>query len=340
VVPIERLEFVTARPAQMYPTFADPVHIVYVGEAARFTARAHHLDGASSDVTHEARWTQSAGSSLSIEAPGSVTGRTPGESYITAFLGNRGVAAHVVVLAPGTYLLGVRVIESQSGVRLDGAGVEAASGSGIAPVTTDNPFGYYRVYGVAGPTTIRVTKAAYQTQERTLTVSDHQTFDVNLPWIGSRPDVSGTYSLTVTASDECGTGLGEGALPDEARVRRYAARVGQRGPYVEVTLSGGTLPSSGARINGEFGPDGRVVFNLRWLYDSWDIGGYYPELGEQLSNSTYLAVIGRVEAAVSQGRVAGRLEGSLEVLTSFYHPVRPTPTASCTSGNHQFALAR
>ena len=40
-------------------------------------------------------------------------------------------------------------------------------------------------------------------------VVGHQKLDVDLPLLAPRPDVSGSYTLTLAAAEECGIGLGE-----------------------------------------------------------------------------------------------------------------------------------
>ena len=62
-----------------------------------------------------------------------------------------------------------------------------------------------------------------------------------------RDQVSGTWTLAITAADECHL-----TLPDELMRRRYTAvlkqdGVGQDGPVVTATLEGATFYGSGNR---------------------------------------------------------------------------------------------
>ena len=45
--------------------------------------------------------------------------------------------------------------------------------------------------------------------------------NVELPLLAPRVEVSGNYTLTLTAADECRLGVGEGHVPEEARMKKY-----------------------------------------------------------------------------------------------------------------------
>ena len=85
---------------------------------------------------------------------------------------------------------------------------------------------------------------------------------VQLPLGVLRVEVSGNYTLTLTAADECRLSVGEGHVPEEARLRTYQAAVRQYGPRLAMMLSGATLRSG--PIPGRVEPE-HVSFNLGFV---------------------------------------------------------------------------
>ena len=115
------------------------------------------------------------------------------------------------------------------------------SRAGPAPglVTTTSAEGVFSLYGVSGETTLSVTKDGYARLTQTFSVTDHLTsITIEFLFLGGHPDVSGTYTLTIAAASDCGIGVGQGNLPEEVRVRSYAAAVEQDDGFLRVTLSG------------------------------------------------------------------------------------------------------
>ena len=145
-------------------------------------------------------------------------------------------------------------------------------------------------------------------------------------------DVSGTYTLTIAAADGCGVGLGEGHLPEEARVRIYEADVQRAGAHLIIWVGGSTVTYG--TLLGKVEPE-HVIFDLAW-YD--DGGGREPSIIERLPTSGFLAVRGIVIAADSANRLAGALRGDLSTFATdntWRHPI-----AWCSSDGHRFALTR
>ena len=82
-----------------------------------------------------------------------------------------------------------------------------------------------RLYGVAGDTTLRVSKEGYQTHTQNLVVTDDTpSLAVALTLVRPRLDVSGAYTLTITADPSC-----SGGLLEPLRTRSYAAVLTQVG---------------------------------------------------------------------------------------------------------------
>jgi hypothetical protein len=161
--------------------------------------------------------------------------------------------------------------------------------------------------------------------------------NLDLVILGQRPDVSGSYKLTIAAADTCGT-----ALPAEATSRTYSAVVKQVGPALTVSLSGASFVTINGRaadvIQGKVEPTS-VSLSLGGL----GCFGYYygcgPSLLEQVAPSRVFLPSGTVKLAISPAVLAGDLDGVIEVHTG---PGQGqfTRTASCRSLRHQFTLSR
>jgi hypothetical protein len=316
--------------------------IVPLGETIQFRLMARLTDGSSADVTHEARW--SWGSTervspelVSISSPGLVKGLNGGEAWVSAeFDGRRGVRL-VMVLPAGTYRLTGTVVEADAHAgRVIGARIDVTTGIGSGVTAITNSAGIYRLYGVTNGAGLRVTKDGYQPVTLTATVADHHAVqDVALPLLAPRVTVSGIYTLTIAAADQCGLGLGDGQVPEEARLRTYGATVRQEGPQLWVTL----IPASGAPMAaGHQGFRGRAEPGGASFYLRWD-DGYEPEVAEQLTTSRFLIVDGTVTATGSANRLAGTLSGTFWIRDG-EHYYSNDPIARCSSESHQFVLSR
>ena len=321
-----------------------PAYVVAPGETAQFRAIAKFADGTTQDVTSEATWQTANDNFLSLSGPGLFTGQKPGEVSISASRPpfSRYLSAHaVIVMAPDSYVLGGQVIESRDPLAVVNEAHLMVTSGPTAGQIAGTGFQGYRFYGLTGPTRIQVSKDGYRTQEITVTVTDHQLFDIDLPLLTPRADVSGTYNLLLSAAADCGVGLGDGQLPEEARERRYTAVVTQRGPELSVELSGGAFTEpmkSDRRISGRVEPR-RVWFDLGWPEMYWDSGP--PLLVEKLTTGQLLVVSGLAVTSVSDGRVAGTLAGEFLVYPAGSVPHAGVATAAhCYSEKHGFALSR
>jgi len=151
--------------------------------------------------------------------------------------------------------------------------------------------------------------------------------------------VSGSYTLTVTAADECAIGRGDHHVTEEARERRYAAVVTQNGPKVSVELSGtifvAPMPTD-SLILGTVEP-GRVLFDLFWW--AWDYGS--PYIVEKLPSGETLVVSGWAETTIAPRGLIGTLNGSFGVAPAGATPgVGVASAAYCLSNAHRFAVSR
>lgn len=305
------------------------------GGTAQFQAISHRSDNTTQDVTNTAIWRSSQTSVLTLDK-GVATGLTVGESNIDAVSVTRSSRREVIVTPDGTFRVIGRVVESDNtATPIVGAQVEMV---GVPQVSATTDFeGRYRLYGVPANPQIRISKNGYVARVENLTVIDHQTQNFTLSWAGPRPDVSGTYMLTITLADRCRSNY-----PEETFSRSYTAVVVQNGPALTVTLAGATFAvdrnNKGNRFGGRVEP-GQVVFILSF-YDSYY--GYYPDLVEQINPTLYYIVSGSATVAnASPNRLSGAVNGAILTVATDPRASRPpVPTRNCTAPDHQFVLSR
>jgi hypothetical protein len=304
--------------------------VVPLGQTVQFRLIARLADGSQRDVTEAGTWTPGWGPAVTIEGPGQVHGSSPGENQIEARFEDHQDDKQVLVVPAGTYRLVGRVLEADvPSAGVVGATVEVSSGTGAGRVFAHtDTYGFYRLYGVAGPTTLRVSKEGYEAVDHTLVVEDnYQEQEITLRLRAPRVQVAGTYTLTIRAAQKCGVGLGPDNLPQEVRVRTYAAVVQQDGPTLAVTLTSASLIRGQTEFRGWVEP-GRVVFDLVW-------NGWEPHLiEEQLPQSRLFRVDGVGVINPQTNGLAGRFGGTLLVVD----PSGPTAIATCTSPDHGFTL--
>jgi hypothetical protein len=281
-------------------------------------------------MTNEAQW-RSGGQLAATSNPGVMAGRESGLGYVIAEFGKLQAPKEVLVLPAGTYRLMGAVQEA--GTPVIDALVEVTSADGVRMTTTTDEFGTYEFYGVSGETHLRVMKDGYQPVARIAVIADQTVDNVELPLLAPRAEVSGVYTLTLMAADECRLGVGEGRVPEEARVRTYQAWVQQRGPRLEMMLSGATLRSG--PIFGRVEP-GRVVFYLGSA-TNWDDNDERLIL-DKLATSGFLAIGGSVSATGSANQLSGTLYGEFRVFET--ESTSSRSIAWCSSERHQFVLSR
>lgn len=304
---------------------------VAIGETAQFTATAHLSDGTTRDVSGESAWQINGPPILTASAGGRFTGFGPGETTVTvSYQGLRSTLGGVIVVPPGTYRLKGTVRDA--GLPIDARVTIDDDVKGRTELTTFN--GAYTVYGVAGETEVTVARSGYVTQTRQQVMTSHQVMDFDLQLDGSRPDVSGRYTLEVTAAASCT------ALPGDLRTRSYGALVEQNGPAVMVTLSGPQFVVDNGRTRNRFTgfvESDRIVFRLASSLD--DFYYYYfvmPDVLEILSSNRYYAFEG---VAVTPAR-GGLLDGTLQGAVGQFTGPPYWPTSRCVAQAHRFVLAR
>jgi hypothetical protein len=274
-------------------------------------------------MTNKAIWTSGNGRLASVVAPGHVTGHERGTAMIEARLdGHRG-RREVFVLPTGTFRLYGRLTELHH-IPLAGARVEVTTGAGAGLTATTDIDGVFYLYGVAGATTLRVSRDGYSSKTHTITVLEHQWITIELSSIGNRPDLSGTYTLTISAANECGIGPGTGNLPDEVRVRSYPVTAQQDGSDLLVSVSG-------VEFNQTFWGYVQSDTAIFWLRNPDD----GTPIGQRLSTSRTFWIEGTAVVAITPGsRLEGTLSGNLDLRES------SASIASCSSTSHSFVLSR
>jgi hypothetical protein len=298
---------------------------VALRETAQFRVVARMTDGEVRDLTETAAWTGSR--QVAFEAPGLVRGLTTGDAQIAARV-ESGFASKDLVVAPrGTYRLTGEVQETDSGPVV-GAIVEVRRGVGAGLRVSTTVAGTFRMFGVAGHITLRVTNPGYEHVDQTVVVDTNQHVEIRLPLLKPRFDVAGIYTLTIAAADVCAQDSGS-PLPDEARTRRYTAHISQVGATLEVALSGATFVEGAAQFRGRVEP-GLVLFDLPWLDDE------LPSILERSPSLGSIVIDGHVAVTPSASGFAGRLAGRI----SLYSDSTDTPIAWCYSTAHRFVLSR
>ncbi len=165
---------------------------------------------------------------------------------------------------------------------------------------------------------------------------DHAILNAQLRLVNARRDLSGVYTLTIAAADDCRL-----ALPEEVRVRNYRALVTLTGNQLDVRLEGATFAlaasGEGDRFRGR-AEAGELLFMMTG-YEAYAYFYYksnYGDVVEQLTDG-FLVVSGR--ASVNESSLSGVLDGALTLLSGsmkFF----PTTTATCRSAAHRFTLRR
>ena len=280
------------------------------GATVQLIANATKSDGSVENVTGQAEWTvrsDAASAVLSVTATGLATGRERGEEVVTARFDGRTDQATIVVLPKGTFRLAGTV--SENGIGLEKATVIVISGVGEGLIAPTDARGYYTLYGVAGQVEVRATRDGYLDRTQQVNVTSHgsQSFEM----VASRPriDLSGTYTLTVSAEGTSGPCLP--GFPEPLKRRIYTASVEQTGPDLSVSLSGVDFviarDGSGNSFRGVVAATGEARFAIRPA-TVWDYDG--PDVMEQLSDGTALCVAGSIIARSTPTGIFGTVDRS------------------------------
>jgi hypothetical protein len=319
-----------AGPHELFVEIVGP-RTVAPGGTVQFQAISHRSDNTTQDVTATAAWQTSQSSVLTIDK-GVATGLSVGESIIRA-ISITGAAREIIVTPDGTFRLVGRVGEADSpNTSIAGARIEITGAPG--PSTTTDLVGQYRLYGVPANPQLRVSKNGYVPRVENLTLTDHQSQNFTLAWATPRPDVSGTYTLTITLAERC-----RSSYPEVTFSRTYTAVVAQYGSTLTVTLSGATL-GNGEQFRGRMEP-GQIVFSVDNADYYYYFQGRLPGIVEQIDPTLYFMVLGSVAITnATPNRLSGLLNGTIMTKNRDPRQGGYTPDRSCEAPDHQFALSR
>jgi hypothetical protein len=285
------------------------------GATAQLSALATYVDGSTSDVTAGTRWNSFDAKVLSISASGMATGLTAGDARVQGVYANRGSGMTIRVLPDGTYRLAGTLTES--GLPIEGATVAIIAGQGTGLSATSDSGGGYLLYGVAGTVEIRVSKAGYTSQSRTVVVTADAVASFQLATVNPEASIAGAYLLTFTAG-RCLTPL----MPADLNQRRYTAVITQDGqnPTASVMLGGANFAlknGQGNSFSGRVEPD-RVTFLLRgasyYYYYYHDLTPPF-DLAEALDDGRFLIIEGNISATRTGSSLVGTLQGGMSVTT-------------------------
>ncbi len=294
------------------------------GSTAQLSAVATYSDGSQKDVTATVQWHSSNTSILTVSATGLASGIQSGDVVVTAMLTGIPATQVILVVPTGTFRLSGTV--TGFGELLAGALVQVTGGvgAGLSVVTTG---GLYRLYGVAGNVGMTVSKDAYVTITKTLTVSgntDNVNFD--LAPVNPPPSLAGTYTLRITADAACATD-GAGALPSIGRDRRYTATIDETETRLHVVLAGANFLSGANSMYGQLALDGTTTFYVDsyFYYKTFDVAEVLPD-----GSGDIYFLSGDITAARSGNNLIGTLNGDIKVKVSASGSV----VGYCTSTHH------
>ena len=314
------LDLVSCHKSPTNPSPSGPVTIVALklvvpsemapGETVQLIANATRSDGSVENVTSRVEWTvrsDAASPVMSVTATGLATGRERGGEVVTARFDGRADESTIVVLPKGTFRLAGTV--SDNGIGLEKATVTVISGVGEGLIAPTDTRGYYALYGVAGQVEVRATRDGYFDRTQQVNVTSHGSHSLEM--VASRPstDLSGTYTLTVSAEGASGRCLP--GFPEPLKRRIYTATVEQTGADLSVSLSGVDFviarDGSGNSFRGVVAATGEARFSIRPA-TVWDYDG--PDVVEQLSDGTKLCVAGSILARSTPTGIFGTVDRS------------------------------
>lgn len=277
------------------------------GQSAAYSVRTRLSDGTQKTAApNTVRWNYDSQFIL-IDASGLATAQEKtGDTLIRATVQgvNSPTSREVTIQPAGTFRVVGRVFDADSpSTPIPGARVEATPGP---IVTTTDANGQYKLYGVSADPTIRVSLSGYANIEMNLQLTGNVLQDFRLSATGERLSLNGNYTLEIDAS-AC---TGSRPLQSSLRIRQYDAAVTTTGLDVTVVLTEPRFKKNriglGDRFTGRIsGP--RVTFTLRdidYYYPYYGPEGY-PDVVEELSDSSVYVPAGTVVAAGTPAQVSG-----------------------------------
>jgi hypothetical protein len=154
---------------------------------------------------------------------------------------------------------------------------------------------------------------------------------------GTRDDVSGRWTLTASASDDCSA-----TLPQELRTRRYTAVIAQDRARLDVALEGATFVTADGSgrptFDGFVDRDGVTFRITRATIDDSGVIQVLWKVLEQLTPTSFVAVGGYVEGRVSSTGISGTMDGEFVMVSKVGNQYQKG--ATCAALNHRIVLTR
>jgi hypothetical protein len=324
------------------------------GATGQFTAIAERSDGSSEDVTATAMWNiwgaspdpnHTGPNVLRSTGPGTVLAIAPGEALVNVQIAFQTHNAEtspkltVLVLEPGTFRVSGKVM---SGGLPEPAMVEIVSGPGTGLGTRSNYLGEYALYGAAGPVELRASAlvSGFVTKVHRLMVSDNATTDFELEPLVSPADISGAWSVTLSASPSC-----RAMLPQEAWQRQFDVTINQQDTHLSITRTSPTffeacsLPTDLGRIFGQ-----TLSFSI--VGDTAEDNFVYPCLFDRLNPTQWLGIAGPVTGTVTASGIQATLDttrgafDSYESASTATSPFGSPPKTVCHANDHSIVFRR
>jgi len=318
----------TTSPAAVLTTLLiqGPPPAVGPGQTGQLKALARYNDGSERDVTAEATWTSTQPQIATVDR-GTVKGLALGRTSIRVNYTNRSASLAMVIQPEGTFILSGNITEPVSVIV---ATASVAVVAGPPSSTTATSTGFYELFGVSGPVTVRASKPGYFDETKTLTVTQNQKLDLEIRPVVGPTSIAGTYTLTLTISPSCTV------VPEDQRTRVYTATIAQDAARLTIQLSGANFVRDSRAEKSSFsGSVSGSTVTLKW----GDVGFYFyyyyysALVQELLPGGQILGIWGTTVAPAAPQTMSGSLVGAFTVREG-------NRTRSCTAADNRVVLAR
>jgi hypothetical protein len=279
-------------------TIAGPAEVA-PGTTTQYTATGRYSDGTTRDLTTSASW--SSFTALRHVGGGRFQAFEIGDARVEAHMTGRSASFPVIIVTPGTFKLSGTIRDASGTV--ENVVIQVTSGTGTGLSTNSTFSGRYALFGVAGVVGLRASAPGYTTQELQVTVEGHGVRDVDISPVSEPVEVSGNWTLVVTASSACSD-----TWPAQARKREVAATVTQQGTRLIIRFPNAANPSTNnpARIAGP-------TFSMNLYYDD-----YYLDysLMERISPTEWVGINGDLTGTATSNSITGELVGNFHYYQS------------------------
>ena len=307
----------------------------------QFSAVATLTDGSIIDVTTSASWNTSAFAVLhGMGRSGEFQAEGRGEATITATVGGASANFTVLVLEAGTFKVSGAITDMATREPLDRVLVRIESGIGKGLSSYSDKAGRYALYGAAGPIELGASTDGFNGLVHLLVVSDTTTDDFVLAVPGPPANVSGAWTLSISASPGC-----RDRLPELARDRQYDATIYQQSGRIDMTLFGPSIETWSGKVGvpkGQFDEiPGTIIGDTLSFTIVGDTG--YDDFSsvdflDHLSPTQSLGIAASAQGTVTGPEVRTLMSGHIEYWASSTPAGRPT--VICHATDHVAILRR